>query len=145
MLNDAKRELRFLAVYIHNPDTSDCDLFCQNTLSNPEIVRYINNNFLFWACSSKSEEGRRTMKAVWPTRFPFMALLVLKENRYNLGNNWAAHGNQTKWIFRMTIVGRLEGNSEPDLLLQRLRTIVNEFEMNLIQARADRFEQSINR
>lgn len=45
----------------------------------------------------------------------------------------------------MTIVGRLEGFSEPELLLQRLRTIVNEFEMNLIQARADRFEQSINR
>jgi len=84
VLNDAKRELRFLAVYIHDPDMSDCDLFCQNTLSNPEIVRYINNNFLFWACSSKSEEGRRTMKAVWPSRFPFMALLVLKENRYNL-------------------------------------------------------------
>lgn len=48
-------------------------------------------------------------------------------------------------FFRMTMVGRLEGFSEPDLLLQRMRTIVNEFEINLVQARADRFEQSINR
>ncbi|KAH0999346.1 hypothetical protein HUJ05_010738 [Dendroctonus ponderosae] len=126
VLNDAKRELRFLAVYLHDPDAVDADPFCRRTLSNPEVVRYINSNFLFWACSATSEEGKRSMTAVRCGYFPFMALLVLKENR-------------------MTIVGRLEGHSEPDLLLQRMRTIVNEFEVNLVQARADRFEQSINR
>lgn len=126
VLNDAKRELRFLAVYLHDPEAIDTDIFCRETLSHPEVVRYINNNFLFWGCSANSEEGRRTMNAVRSGYFPFLALLVLKENR-------------------MTIVGRLEGFSDPDLLLQRLRTIVNEFEINLVQARADRFEQSINR
>ncbi|ENN70497.1 hypothetical protein YQE_12673, partial [Dendroctonus ponderosae] len=109
VLNDAKRELRFLAVYLHDPDAVDADPFCRRTLSNPEVVRYINSNFLFWACSATSEEGKRSMTAVRCGYFPFMALLVLKENR-------------------MTIVGRLEGHSEPDLLLQRMRTIVNEFE-----------------
>ncbi|KAL1488970.1 hypothetical protein ABEB36_014753 [Hypothenemus hampei] len=126
VLNDAKRELRFLAVYLHNPEAVDTDQFCQRTLSNLEVIRYINNNFLFWACSSGSDEGRRTMNAVRCGHFPFMAILVLKDNR-------------------MTLVGRLEGYSDPDLLLQRLRTVVNEFEVNLIQARTDRFEQSINR
>ncbi|XP_066159363.1 FAS-associated factor 2 [Euwallacea fornicatus] len=126
VLNDAKRELRFLAVYLHDPESNNCDSFCQNTLSNFEIIRYINSNFLFWACSSKSDEGRRTMNAIRCGQFPFMALLVLKDNR-------------------LTTVGRLEGYSSPDLLLQRLRTVVNEFEGILIQARADRVEQSINR
>lgn len=125
-LNDAKRELRFLAVYVHDSESVDTDQFCRETLGNHEVIRYINTNFLFWACSSKSDEGRRTMNAVRSGYFPFLALLVLKENR-------------------MTIVGRLEGFSDADLLLQRMRTIVNEFELNLVQARADRFEQSINR
>ncbi|XP_050299052.1 FAS-associated factor 2 [Anthonomus grandis grandis] len=125
-LNDAKRELRFLAVYLHDVEAVDTEIFCRNTLSNPAVIQYINNNFLFWGCTASSDEGRRALNAMRGARFPFMALLVLKENR-------------------MTIVGRLEGYSDPDLLLQRMRTIENEFGMNLIQARADRYEQSLNR
>ncbi|CAG9773169.1 unnamed protein product [Ceutorhynchus assimilis] len=126
ILSDAKRELRFLAVYLHDPESSDSDEFCRQTLNHPEIIRFINQNTLFWACSIKSEEGRRTMNELRCGNFPFFGMLVLRENR-------------------MTTVGRLEGFSDPGLLLQRMRTIVNQFEMSLVQARADRFEQSINR
>ncbi|KAF7286828.1 hypothetical protein GWI33_003885 [Rhynchophorus ferrugineus] len=107
VLNDAKRELR-------------------KTLNDPEVVRYINNNFLFWACSTKSEEGRNTTNALRAGYPPYVAILVLKANR-------------------MTIVGRLQGFSDASLFLQRMRTVVSEFEINLVSARADRFEQSINR
>ncbi|XP_030750066.1 FAS-associated factor 2 [Sitophilus oryzae] len=126
VLNDAKRELRFLAVYLHEPEASDADLFCRETLANPEVIRYINNNFLFWACSAKTDEGRRTINAVRASYFPFMALMVLKENK-------------------MTIVGRLQGFTDANIFLQRMHTVVSEFEINLVQARADRFEQSVNR
>lgn len=39
----------------------------------------------------------------------------------------------------------MEGFSDPGLLIQRLSSLVNEFEINLVSARADRFEASFNR
>lgn len=39
----------------------------------------------------------------------------------------------------------MEGISDPGLLIQRLSTLVNEYEINLVSARADRFEASFNR
>ncbi|XP_018574104.1 FAS-associated factor 2 [Anoplophora glabripennis] len=126
VLNDAKRELRFLLIYLHDSEATDTELFCRDTLSNVNVVRYINQNFLFWGCSVKSDEGRKTLNAVKANYHPFLSVLVLKENR-------------------MTIVGRMEGYSDSGLLLQRLTSVVNEFEINLVSARADRFEASINR
>ncbi|CAG9812442.1 unnamed protein product [Phaedon cochleariae] len=126
VLNDAKRELRFLLVYLHNSNAIDTEKFCRDTLSNPDVVRYVNQNFLFWGCSINSKEGSRTLNAVKANHYPFLAVLVLKDNR-------------------MTIVGRLEGYSDPGLFVQRLSSVVNEYEINLVSARADRFEASINR
>ncbi|XP_057655911.1 FAS-associated factor 2 [Diorhabda carinulata] len=126
VLNDAKRELRFLLVYLHDSKATDTDSFCNGTLSDHELIQYINQTFLFWGCSAQSGEGQKTSSAVRASHYPFLAVLVLKENR-------------------MTIVGRLEGYSNPQLLKQRLITIVNEYEINLVSARADRFEASINR
>ncbi|XP_019872029.1 FAS-associated factor 2 [Aethina tumida] len=126
-LNDAKRELRFLLVYLHDADATDTELFCRSTLSNRSLVEYVNAHFLFWGCSAHSDEGRRTMNAVkCGGRRPFLGVLVLKEGH-------------------MTIVGRLEGHCEAGLLVQRLRAVVQEFDRNLVQARADRVEASINR
>lgn len=74
---------------------------------------------LFWACSVKSAEGHKVSQSVREGYYPFLAVIVLKENR-------------------MTIVGRLEGYNDPDTLIQRLRTIIRENEICLVQARADR-------
>lgn len=100
-------------------------LFCifnflfRSTLSNAELINYININFLFWACSVKTGEGYKVAQLFKPSHYPYLAVVVLKEHR-------------------MTIVSRMEGFSTPQLLLQRLQFIVAEFEINLIQARADR-------
>lgn len=45
----------------------------------------------------------------------------------------------------MTIVSRMEGYCDGNTLMQRLTTVVGELEINLIQARADRLEASMNR
>lgn len=39
----------------------------------------------------------------------------------------------------------MEGLSNPGQLIQRLSLLVNEYEINLVSARADRFEASFNR
>ncbi|XP_001606512.1 FAS-associated factor 2 [Nasonia vitripennis] len=122
-LSDAKQELRFLLVYLHKDETQEVDQWCRNTLGDPEVVRYVNTHTLFWACNIKSGEGYKVAEALKAGTYPFLAVIVLKDNR-------------------MTIVGRMEGIPSPTELLARLQTIIDNNEINLIQARQERAERS---
>ncbi|EEC16661.1 UBX domain-containing protein, putative [Ixodes scapularis] len=70
-LNDAKRELKFLLIYLHGDDHQDTGAFCRDTLSNRDLVEFINGHMLFWACSVNYPEGYRAalpeMKKTRPT------------------------------------------------------------------------------
>ncbi|XP_012154417.1 fas-associated factor 2 isoform X2 [Megachile rotundata] len=122
-LSDAKQELRFLLVYLHKDEAQNIDQWCRNTLGNLEVVRYINVHTLFWACNVQSGEGYKVAEALKSGSYPFLAIIVLKDNR-------------------MTIVGRMEGTPSPSDLISRLQTIVEHNEINLIQARQERAERS---
>ena len=121
MLNEAKRELKFLLVYLHSEDHQDTEKFCRNTLTNPQVINYINEGMLFWGCSVKSPEGYRVSQALRETGYPFLAVIVLRQNR-------------------MVVVGRLEGYQQPDRLTTRLTEIVRENEAFIVVARAERHE-----
>lgn len=58
-LNDAKRELRFLLVYLHSEQRNAVQAasLCRNALSSPDVIEYINRNMLLWACDVSSPEG----------------------------------------------------------------------------------------
>ncbi|KAK9885214.1 hypothetical protein WA026_010718 [Henosepilachna vigintioctopunctata] len=126
VLNDAKRELRFLLVYLHNTSSTEAEMFCRQTLNSPEVMTFVNTHFLFWACDANCNEGRRVRGVIRTSTFPSVSVLVLRDGR-------------------MTVVGRVEGFHDSDTLLQRLASIVMDFEINLVQARAQRFEASLNR
>lgn len=81
------------------------------------MITYINTYFFFWACSVKSGEGYKVSQIYKPSHYPYMAVVVLKENR-------------------MTIVSRMEGYCDANELIQRLGVINAEYEINLVQARA---------
>ncbi|XP_063244113.1 FAS-associated factor 2 [Bacillus rossius redtenbacheri] len=124
-LSDAKQELRFLLVYLHCDDHQDTDKFCRVTLTSTDVIEYINTNMLFWACSVTTPEGYRVSQALRENAYPFLAVIVLRDNR-------------------MTVVGRLEGSLEPRGLLDHLQRIVADNEASLVAARADRVERSFN-
>ncbi|XP_060579347.1 FAS-associated factor 2-like isoform X2 [Ruditapes philippinarum] len=124
-LNDAKTELRFLLVYLHGMDHQDSDRFCRNTLGNEDVVNFINTSMLFWACDTNSPEGYRVSQALRENTYPFLALIVLRQNK-------------------MTVVARIEGPIEGEELIHRLRAIMGENEASLVAARADRDERSFN-
>lgn len=138
VLNDAKRELKFLLIYLHNDDSVDTADFCRqvishfflvtylfltflfrNILSQPQVITYVNTNFFFWACGIKSGEGNRVAQLYKTSHYPYLAVVVLKDSR-------------------MTIVSRMEGFCDANTLIQRLSSVVAEYEINLVQARADR-------
>ncbi|KAL8590976.1 hypothetical protein ACOMHN_019523 [Nucella lapillus] len=124
-LNDAKRELRFLMVYLHGDDHQDSDAFCRNTLCQDEVCTFLNTNVLFWACNTGSPEGYRVSQALKENTYPFLALIVLRENR-------------------MTAVARIEGPIGPSDLVRRIEGVMRENESSLVAARAEREERQFN-
>ncbi|XP_017781577.1 PREDICTED: FAS-associated factor 2 [Nicrophorus vespilloides] len=126
VMNDAKRELKFLLIYLHNEESEDTVKFCRTTLADPQVINYINQNCFFWGCSVKSGDGYKLMQLFRPMYYPYMLVVVLKEAR-------------------MTIVGRMVGFCDADTFQNRLSKVIREYEVNLVSARADRVEQSMNR
>ncbi|KAK7469954.1 hypothetical protein BaRGS_00036058 [Batillaria attramentaria] len=124
-LNDAKRELKFLLVYLQGDDHQDTDSFCRSTLCDPQVVSFLNTNMLVWACNTGSPEGYRVSQALKENTYPFLGLIVLRDNR-------------------MTAVARIEGPIGPAELVTRLETVMRENEASLVAARAEREERQFN-
>lgn len=125
-LNDAKQELRFLLVYLHQNPQNNCDVdsFCRDTLSNPSVIEFINRNTLFWGCDISSPEGYRISQSINARSYPIMVLIALRTNR-------------------MVIMGRYEGDCTADELIRRLQAVINSNDIWLSQARADRMERNL--
>ncbi|KAL3890949.1 hypothetical protein ACJMK2_003218 [Sinanodonta woodiana] len=123
-LNDAKQELKFLLVYLHGDDHQDTENFCRATLCNPLVVEFINTDTLFWACNTNRPEGYRVSQALKETTYPFLALIVLRNNR-------------------MTVIAKIEGPIESTELVQRLHDVIAENEITIAAARAERNERTM--
>ncbi|CAG5127080.1 unnamed protein product, partial [Candidula unifasciata] len=125
-LNDAKKELRFLLVYLHSDEHQDTEQFCRDILCSEPFVNFINANMLFWACNTSSPEGYRVSQALRENAYPFLAVIVLRDNK-------------------MSVVARIEGHvTGTQDLIERLEQIMSENESSLATARAERAERSFN-
>ncbi|XP_066498257.1 FAS-associated factor 2 [Hoplias malabaricus] len=122
-LNDAKRELRYLLVYLHGEDHQDTDEFCRNTLCTEEVLTFINTRMLFWACSTSKPEGYRVSQALRENTYPFLAMIMLKDRK-------------------MTVVGRLEGLIQPEDLINQLTFIMEANQTYLMSERMEREERN---
>ncbi|KAK2829084.1 hypothetical protein Q7C36_017074 [Tachysurus vachellii] len=122
-LNDAKRELRYLLVYLHGDDHQDTDEFCRNTLCSEEVLTFINTRMLFWACSTSRPEGYRVSQALRENAYPFLAMIMLKDRK-------------------MTVVGRLEGLIQPEDLINQLNFIIEANQTYLTSERLEREERN---
>ena len=81
VLEEAKRELKFLLVYLHSEAHQDTDIFCRGTLAHTDVVQYVTENMLFWGCSIRRQEGHRVSQALRENGYPFLAVIVLRQNR----------------------------------------------------------------
>ena len=121
-LEEAKRDLRFLLVYLHCEDHQDTDRFCREVLSSQTVIQQIQDlNILFWSCSVRRAEGYKVSQALRENSYPFLALIVLRQHR-------------------MVVVARQEGLVQPEQLTNWLRNTVTEYEAFIVAARADRAE-----
>uniref|UniRef100_A0A8C6PE93 Fas associated factor family member 2 n=1 Tax=Nothobranchius furzeri TaxID=105023 RepID=A0A8C6PE93_NOTFU len=122
-LNDAKRELRYLLVYLHGDDHQDTDEFCRSTLCTEEVITFLNTRMLFWACSTSKPEGYRVSQALRENTYPFLAMIMLKDRK-------------------MTVVGRLEGLIQPEELINQVTFIMDANQTYLMSERLEREERN---
>lgn len=122
-VNEAKRDLKFLVVYIHQNNNADCTTFATETMTNPDLIEYLRNNCIFWACSKDLPEGQKVFNALRAKRSPFLGVIVCKS-------------------VRMTLVSKIEGPvAAPELLIQ-LAQLFAENEAELVVARKDKEERN---
>jgi FAS-associated factor 2 len=95
-LNDAKKELKFLLVYLHCDDHVDTDIFCRVVMPNQDFQDFVRENMLFWSCSVSKPEGYRTSQALRENTYPFLALIVLKNNRMTIVKRFVMVGCRLK-------------------------------------------------
>ena len=126
VLEEAKKELKFLLVYLHSDDHQDSARFCTEVLCNPELRNYISENFILWGCSVKQPEGQRVSEALRESTYPFLAVIVLRQHR-------------------MVVVGRQEGYIHHQPLIDWLKATVRDYEAFIVAARADRDERNFTR
>jgi FAS-associated factor 2 len=93
-------------------------------MPNRDFRDFVRENMLFWACTVNKPEGYRTSQALRENTYPFMALIVLKNNK-------------------MTIVKRVEGDMEPISVLAKMHQGVADNEAFLVAARQDRYERNV--
>jgi len=127
VLEEAKRELKFLLVYLHCEEHQDTPTFCREVLSNPLVVEQVTSqNIIFWGCSVTRSEGYRVSQALRENSYPFLAMIVLRQNR-------------------MVVVGRREGMVQAETLVQWMQDTVTDFEAFIVAARAEREERNLDR
>ncbi|CAG0921365.1 unnamed protein product [Notodromas monacha] len=126
-LEQAKRELKFLIVYLHSAEHVDVPKFCMESLCNKDVVDFLTtNSLLVYGCSVTSTDGYNVSEIMRETDYPFVALVCLKNNQ-------------------MTIVERLEGTAPPEKFLAFLRTGIASNEIHLTAARLAREELNASR
>ncbi|KAJ3102579.1 hypothetical protein HDU97_000448 [Phlyctochytrium planicorne] len=122
-LDVAKRELRYLLVYLQSPDHDDTPEFNRKTMASQTLINFIEErNVLVWAGDIKESESFLVSNVLLATRYPFIALI-------------APQGS------RMVVIDRIEGLSTPEELMEALSHHVNRFDSNLHAIRADRERQ----
>jgi len=127
VLEEAKRELRFLMVYLHSSEHQDTEQFCTEILRNPLVIDQIDsNNILFWGCSVNRSEGYRVSQALRESTYPFLAMIVLRQNR-------------------MVVVGRSEGLTSSEAVISWIQNTVTDYEAFIVAARAERDERNLDR
>lgn len=122
-VNEAKRDLKFLMVYLHQNDNKDCNTFATETMTNPDLVEFLNNSVLFWSCSKNLPEGYKVFNALKAKRCPFLGVIVYKNSR-------------------MTLVSKIEGPISAAELMLQLSGLIAEHEHDLVAARHDKEQRS---
>lgn len=74
-ISQAKSEFKFVFVYLHSHEHQDTDSFCSEVLCSPDVVSYVNENFVSWGGDVRFSDAFHISNRLNVTGYPYIALL----------------------------------------------------------------------
>jgi len=125
-LASAKRDLKFMLVYIHNPDHPDSARLCRDTLTSTEFVTFVDDNMVFWGETVRSRQGQQVAYSLKARGEPIFAMVSLIQG-------------QMQVIFRHT------GYVSSASLLGQLVVAMEQAQPALVAEQAERDQRDVDR
>lgn len=127
-LNQAKRDLRPLLIYLHSWHHDDSADFCRKVLADNQVLQLLERNQVqCWAADALQPEPFKICNALQVTSFPFLALIASLDGG------------------RMQVVLRLEGDLNPDRVRSKLDRSLTQIETVLNRQRTERRQREQER
>ena len=78
-VQQSKRDLKLLLVYVHNENDRDLDEMCRSVVCSPHVVDFVNSNMLVFGVSSASPEGRRVASTLRTWGRPMLCIITHRD------------------------------------------------------------------
>ena len=119
-VSHAKRHFRFLLLYLHDDANPSAVQFAEQVICTFVFKNLVEDNLLFWSCSTTKAEGRCVAETLNKAKAPFLALLCYKEGQMKMVYKSIGYTTVETIITQLTsaIV-----ENEPHLARQRNRDI----------------------
>jgi len=123
---------RPIFIYLHSPIHDDTDEFCNNSLTNEEVINYLDTQFIPWFGSVATSKGYNiATRMLRVTKFPYTAVLSPFQGR--------ANATRFNAVFQHT------GCIDAPTLLRGLRTALDKFQLELAQIAAHQMQLNDDR
>jgi FAS-associated factor 2 len=144
-LTSAKRELKFLLVYLHTFADPAAEEFVNEVLNHEVVRQYVNRNLITWSCSTSSYEGYKVSNGLREqSGRPLIAIIVQKEEgfmrlvrRIEITNNNSSNSSSSS-----------SGSSSPVISVERFLSIIDQtitqHESYIRSQREDRAAREMN-
>ncbi|CCH42284.1 UBX domain-containing protein 2 [Wickerhamomyces ciferrii] len=136
----AKRDARFLLVYLHSEEHDESEKFINQTLLSEDFINFIDqHNILIWGGNVRESESYQVSNALGVTKYPFLGLLALKTSTTE-----TPEGTTTS-APTLNVVAKVQGFVPTDKLVDKLSSQIERLEPTLVTIRAERQQEELAR
>lgn len=136
----AKRDARFLLVYLHSDEHDDTNTFVNETLLHESFIKFLQeHNILIWGGNVRESEAYQVSNALGVSKYPFLGLLSLKTSTTE-----TPEGTTTS-APTLNVIVKVQGLITPDKLIDKLSSQIERLEPTLVTIRAERQQEELSR
>lgn len=136
----ARRDARFMIVYLHSDEHDDTNDFVNETLLNPNTLKFFkDHNILIWGGDVHESEAYQVSNALCVSKYPYLGLLCLKSNTQETPEGTTTSARS------LTVVSRIQGLASSNQLIEKFSNQIERYEPSLISIRAERQQQQLSR
>lgn len=136
----AKRDARFLLVYLHSDEHDDTNTFVNETLLNKDFIKFVQeHNILVWGGNVCESEAYQVSNALGATKYPFLGFLSLKTQTTE-----TPEGTTTS-APTLNVILKIQGLISAQKLIDKISSQVERLEPTLVSIRAERQQEELSR